>query len=347
MMILWLAALACLILYRSRIVGFNDAFLERNTTDSIKGIFIFIVLLSHLRDYITLSGSIPDTLYRSFFSLIGQLMVALFLFYFGYGCYESFKKKENYLRGFLKKRVLKTLFNFAAALLLYVLVNAIFHIRFSTKEYLLCWTGWESIGNSNWYIFTIVVLYIMAWAALLLEKKTAAGVSVPVVSILCVAYIYLMHKAGKESWWYDTSLCFPVGMAFSFLKDGIRRIIKKSVGWICCFAAALAAFLVTYRIGGLLFFFSACLFCLVVVLLTAKLRVGNVPLAWMGEHLFEIYILQRLPMIVLSQLSVRDPMLFSALAITATMVMAGVFHRVLVKADALIFHTGQVERSRQ
>lgn len=337
MMILWLAGLAVLILYRTRIVAFNDAFLDKSTADPIKGIFIFIVLLSHMRDYISPGGSVFDSLYAAFFPMIGQLMVAMFLFYSGYGCYESFQHKENYLKGFLKKRVLKTLVNFAAALLLYVLVNLLFRFHYSAKEYLLCWIGWESIGNSNWYIFTILALYCMTWLGFAVERKTAARLSVPIVSLLCVAYIYFMHAAGKESWWYDTSLCYPLGMMVSACKETLSQQLKSTAKWLGWLAAALSAFLVCYKIGSLFSFFAACFFCLVVVILTAKLRIGNRPLSWMGKHLFEIYILQRLPMILLSWFQVIDPMLFSALAICATMLLAGMFQRFLIKLDAKLF----------
>ena len=337
MMILWLAGLAVLILYRTRIVAFNGAYLDKSTADPIKGIFIFIVLLSHMREYISPGGSVFDSLYAAFFPMIGQLMVAMFLFYSGYGCYESFQHKENYLKGFLKKRVLKTLVNFAAALLLYVLVNLLFRFHYSAKEYLLCWIGWESIGNSNWYIFTILALYCMTWLGFAIERKTAAKLSVPIVSLLCVAYIYFMHAAGKESWWYDTSLCYPLGMMVSACKETLSQQLKSTAKWLGWLAASLAAFLVCYKIGSLFSFFAACFFCLVVVILTAKLRIGNRPLSWMGKHLFEIYILQRLPMILLSWFQVIDPMLFSALAICATMLLAGVFQLFLIKLDAKLF----------
>ena len=41
------------------------------------------------------------------------------------------------------------------------------------------------------------------------------------------------------------------------------------------------------------------LFTLFTVLITMKFEFNNLILAWMGKHLFEIYILMRLPMILL------------------------------------------------
>ena len=345
MMIIWLVALAAMILYRARIVSFHDGFLERDATESVKGIFIFIVLLSHARGYVLQGDGALDLLYASFFEHIGQLMVAMFLCYSGYGCYESFKKKENYLDGFLKKRVLKTLFNFDTALLLYVAVNLAFQIHFPVKSYLLCWIGWEDIGNSNWYIFAILVLYCTAWIGFTLEKKTGAALSIPVVSILSAAYICFMHGAGKESWWYDTALCFPFGMMVSRFKDLLCRRIARPAEGLAWLAAALVAFLAAYLTGGVVYFICTCLFCLVILLVTARIRIVNEPLVWMGRHLFEIYILQRIPMIILSQLSVREPMLFTALSIAGTMALAAVFHRLILPLNAMVFSQGNSKRA--
>lgn len=342
MMIVWLAALAALILYQVRIDGFHEGFLDRQTTDSIKGIFILIVLLSHARSYVYAGEGALNAAYNAFFVWIGQLMVAMFLFYSGYGCLESFKNKEKYLDIFLKKRVGRTLFHFVLAVALYAVLNVILKIQYPAKNYLFCWIAWESIGNSNWYIFTILVLYLMSWLAFSLEKSSGRKglISIPAVSILCVAYIYFMHKAGKETWWYDTALCFPCGMAVSFLKPYFLPRIGKNAWWASWTILAAAAFILLYNMGGLWFFPCACVFCLLVVLVTARVRIGNRLLGWAGKHLFEIYILQRLPMIVLSQLSVKNPMVFVAVSLTATLLLAAAFHRFTEKLDTLVFPAG-------
>ena len=337
MMIVWLLILAALLLYKSRIVSFNETFLERETTDSIKGLFILIVLLSHIRGYISSGDGTLNMLYESFFLRTGQLMVAMFLFYSGYGCFCSYMSKENYLNRFLRYRVLKTLFNFDLAILPFALLNLLLDIRFPARNYLLCWTGWESIGNSNWYIFTILMLYCATWVGLILEKKTGWKVGILFVIFFSVVYIYFMHKVGKGSWWYDTALCFPVGMMAARCKETIIRQTKHNTAWLGWTSLVLAAFLFTYHIGGLFFFVCACLFCLLILLLTIKVRVGNGILKWTGAHLFEIYLLQRLPMIILSRISLQNPMVFTAITIAVTYVLAFGFHKMLAIVDRALF----------
>lgn len=337
MMIIWLLILAALLLYKSRIVSYHDGFLDRETTDSIKGVFVLIVLLSHVRGYISAGEGMLNMLYEGFFRMIGQLMVATFLFYSGYGCHSSYKSKINYVDSFLRRRVLKTLLHFALAIVPFAILNALLHIEFPARNYLLCWIGWESIGNSNWYIFTILVLYCATWVSFKLEKFTGLELSIPFVSAFSVAYIYFMHKVGKESWWYDTALCFPVGMLVSQWKGFICRQTRRTGVWIAWTVMTLAAFLLTYHIGGLFFFFCAGLFCLLILLITIKVKIGNGILKWTGAHLFGIYLLQRLPMIILSCISLQNSMVFTAITIAVTYVFAFGFHKMLAIVDKALF----------
>lgn len=148
----------------------NENFLSRDTTTAIKGIFAIVILFSHTRQYlgptIMESGmnlNQYNTIYNISLSLIGQLMVVMFLVYSGYGLVESYKnKKGTYVKGFLKKRVLKTLVHFDIAVILFLIVALILGHEYSAKEFLLSFIGWESIGNSNWFVFDIIILYLIA-----------------------------------------------------------------------------------------------------------------------------------------------------------------------------------------
>ncbi len=54
---------------------------------------------------------------------------------------------------------------FAVSLVIYLMVNIIFSIKYDIKTYLLSLFAIESIGNSNWYIFTIMCMYITTFLA--------------------------------------------------------------------------------------------------------------------------------------------------------------------------------------
>ena len=47
-------------------------------------------------------------------------------------------------------------------------------------------------------------------------------------------------------------------------------------------------------------------FVLLVILSTSRIKIGNPVLNWLGKHTFEIYLLQRLPMIALSGIGMNQ-----------------------------------------
>ena len=79
-MILYFVLLAavCLIGIRFRWKEGFDDYMSPQTTGAIKGIFVVIVLFSHLRQYIHLSGAWYDQAYQEILHDLGQLMVVAF-----------------------------------------------------------------------------------------------------------------------------------------------------------------------------------------------------------------------------------------------------------------------------
>lgn len=67
----------------------------------------------------------------------------------------------------------------------------------------------------------------------------------------------------------------------------------------------------------------AIFFCLSIVFVTMKIRFKNKLIMWFGENLFWIYILQRLPMMIFTELGLNlyNVYLFFALSFISTIVL--------------------------
>lgn len=135
------------------------------STNAIKGIFAVIILFSHMKGYISLADKPADSSYAIVLGHIGQLMVAPYLFYSGYGILESIKRRAYYFETYPRKRLLKTLVHFDLAVLCYLMLMTTIGTYYPTVNYVTCWIGWESIGNSNWFIFDILALYCIVYFA--------------------------------------------------------------------------------------------------------------------------------------------------------------------------------------
>ena len=161
---------------------FKLDFLSIPQCNVVKGFFIILVFISHINQYILKAGysvsSFGDILYFKITGGIGQLMVVMFLFFSGYGIMESYKKKgAYYVTSMPKKRILTTLLNFDVAVLFYIALNVLLGKSMTVSQVFLSFIAWDSVGNSNWYIFVILVCYTLSYLILdfmfvgLLRKK--------------------------------------------------------------------------------------------------------------------------------------------------------------------------------
>jgi hypothetical protein len=262
--------------------------------------------------------------------MFGQLIVTTFLFYSGYGIAVSLKEKKNYGRN-LPKRFFKVWVRFALALCLYAILNIVEGIHYSISDTLISFTAWESIGNSNWYIFAILCLYIFTYIGWIIARDKT-DVMIAIVTACCVLYVVVMYLFKKGSWFYDTIFCYPVGMLYASYREQIDRFIFKNRNikvMICAVAFCMFAlfYIAQICLTGIPETFameakSVC-FALTVVFFTATVKIGNSVLDWLGKYTFEIFILQRLPMIALRNMENRY--LYFILCVMITVVIAIIF----------------------
>lgn len=340
MITLFLILLA-IMLYGIRFSSYHSDYITPESTNAIKGVFAVIILYSHLRGYIVLSDSISDQAYLFAVKGFGQFMVAPFLFYSGFGIMESTRKKPQYFKHFPRNRILKTLLHFDIAILAFLALMTILGYRYPLVNYLTCWFGWKSIGNSNWFIFDILALYSLTYIAYILLKATANGLQAKHIclatSILSIALWIFLRLSGKDTYWYDTILTYPLGMWYSLYRTPIESLLIRKKPSILILAGICTIFVVWHYVffhdpSGI----GSCLFCMLVVCSSTKIRINNAILQWLGEHAFSIYIIQRLPMNLFQFFGWNEsPYLFALISIPTVLVSAHLFNRLLAKADSI------------
>ena len=333
MLLVLLVSIFLLALYRIDVCvkGFHDDFLSKEKTDSIRGIFILLIVLKHSLPYIKRAAyayeGYGDIAVDVFFGYMSQLVVVMFLIYSGYGVGESYKHKgENYVKQMPRHRILSTFLNFDVAVILYILLVIVLGHELSFKQAALSLTGWESVGNSNWYIFVILMCYSFTYLSLRWSLPNR-GCQVAIVFVLCFFAIMFLSQF-KKTCWYNTILCYPLGFLFSAFKKQFVKCFKNYY-WIV--AAVLLLFL------ALLHWCPTDLFCLsynaygmvfglLVMLLTMKVGISNGLLQWAGKKLFPIYIYMHMPMLAMEakwpSLIDTQPALFVIISLIITLVIA-------------------------
>lgn len=312
--------------------GYHLDYLSKDKTNSIKGVFILLIVLTHSIPYITNNGyefdALGDSLFFSFLSHLSQLVVVMFLFYSGYGVCESYKSKgKEYVRSFPRKRMLTTLLNFDVAVLVFIVLGLFLGTHLTLGKSLLSLTGWESVGNSNWYIFVILLCYLMTY--LVLRLPIFKGECARVVALFALSFALIVFLVCfKESYWYNTILSYPLGFMLSTFKDPIEAFIKKNY-WIVL-PVVMVLFVLAYLCRAdsfsIIYNLTSMLFAVTVVLVSMKMAINNKVLRWLGKNLFPIYIYMRLPMIVMDKYSPEfvssQPSIFILVSLIVTILIA-------------------------
>ena len=336
-----LLVLCCMGLQTAKKNEFFSDYCGKTQTSAINGVFVLVVFLSHASTYVTLDGPL-DAAYLTFKGYLRQLIVASFLFYSGYGMLESIRNKGlSYVKSIPGKRFFKVLLHMEIAVLLFLLTDFAIGKSFDLKTTLLAFTFWESIGNSNWYIFAILWMYLLVFASFFVCRANLWGGTI-LTTILAGGYVAAMLFAGKDTWWYNTALLYPLGMWYSLLKPQIEKLVMKNdVTWFLSAGVLLVPYVFCYlrRDTHLAWYYMwGALFILLLVLLTMKVKIGNSILSWFGSHVFSIYILQRIPMMVFTKLGLAEQRYsFITLSFLATLVLAVLFDAALEKLDNAIW----------
>lgn len=337
-MVVLFAVFLLICFYKARInfCSYADPeYLSIDRTKSIKGVFIIIVFFSHFNSYATFTNYY-DLQYLEFIQFIGQSMVTLFLFYSGYGVMESIKRKGLcYVNRIPVKRMLGVLIRLDIAVMLYVALDLILGIgNITIGKVLLSLFGWESVGNSNWYIFVIILMYAITYVSFEFFGRCSRfySFSVAVVTVLTTVYVVVILKLDlRPSHWANTALCYPIGMIWSLTRGKIDKFLNRNiVNYIISLLACLTVSTVFRAINGISLIYHV-FFALFIVLLTMHLTLDNRILRWCGQHLFEIYILQRIPMIICSRvgLFVVSNVLSFAVCLLSTVAFSFVYAKAL------------------
>lgn len=349
-MILFVLILGMILIKGAQVKDANDFdkdYMSIANNNIIKGVFVLLVLLGHGVTYVK-TGGVLDQTYLTMKYHLHQMVVSVFFLYSGYGMMKSIQKKgSGYIRNFPQKRFLIVLINFDLAVVLYLIVNAVFGKVYDLPTILYSLIGWKSVGNSNWYMFAIFGLYILLYLSFLLfrfvEKKWALYLGTVLFTVLTMLFVLWEIRSGLPNWFYNTMILMPVGCWYALLQEKIDKVVMRNdfiyalvgvvlfVGYWISYDKRWTGGIERYTIWAL--FFVA-----VVVFITMKVSFKSKILSWFGEHVFSVYILQRIPMLIFSRcgLAAKNSYGFIIGVIVTTVFMAMIFDHLTGKLDKQI-----------
>ena len=167
-------------------------------------------------------------------------------------------------------------------------------------------------------------------------------ISLILFTVCSFGYVFIMSAIHQPTRFSNTSLCYMAGMWYSYFKSDIDCFLKKHQFYYYVITLCLIGlYLYTYPFKGtrLLWFNGvSILFSLVIVFLSMKISCQNSVLIYFGKHLFWVYILQRIPMILLSFYHINDfPYIFLILCFLITIFMSHFINIMMISVKNKIF----------
>ncbi|MCR5527720.1 MAG: acyltransferase [Saccharofermentans sp.] len=296
--------------------------LALDTSKCIQGFAAVAIIFHHMtQDLMDRSGPLM------FLSECGVLFVGVFFFFSGYGLYTSLKTKQDYLKGFLKKRFVTVLIPFYMCNFVFVIAECIGGAKFEGKELFYVLSGWYLLNTHMWYIVEIAILYIVFFILYGLIKNRTVATVLMSAFVLGMMYFSLQLAHGEDfscrywfmgEWWYNASFLFVVGIIVSKHADAFRKIARK-IYWVLVPVLGVLVWFLGKRTHHLLETVSywseepggdpaitdklLCLsaqlpwilcFVLLVLLIMMKIRFGNPVLKFLGSISLELYLIHNL-----------------------------------------------------
>lgn len=330
-MIFYIGLIGVFALVGSRIhfTGIFPQYLSKKNSNAVKGIFILLIFASHFWPYIGFARNWFDAVYRWFAGALGQGVVTYMLFCSGYGVMLSADKKgSDYMKTFPQRRILSTLLIYDFAQILFLFFRLFRGEHFSAKEFVYSMFAWETFGVDNWYIFVILGLYIISW--LVLRKRKADGPAAAMITVIAIALVGLQLCTKG---WYTTLLCYPLGVWYYVYQEKIDFVMKRNTYYFPAVIILLIFYITAHKYWykASIYVITMLLFVLLLIAITMKLQVNNPFLVYCGEHLQGLFLLHRIPMIALSDISLMRThvYLWFACSIIATFFMEFLFNKLI------------------
>lgn len=314
----------------------------------INGFFIWVVFISHMNSYGLELYILDSYIIRRIYD-IGQCCVATFFFYSGYGIMSNLHRNngnQKYAYALIVNRLPRLLLHMSLAVCIYWLLQTCYGNSYVFSKIILSFIGWDSLGNSNWFICVTLIGYILIAMAYWISHRYGENIFLATVTILFIGLICALIHCNKGTYWYNTCLCIPAGMIFFKYRNIFERFVDftRIPAWLLGGGMVLVTAILYRKIACYPYLnnITAILFALGITLVFACISLKRSPrmLCWCGgAGLFYLYIFQRIPMIigVNHGLLAYSTLWYQIFSLVCTVILALATSHFFSKMDNIIF----------
>ena len=268
-------------------------YLSKDSTDALRGCLCITIVVHHIYQYL-LSSIISNPAIRAILQNMGFWSVALFFFLSGYALMYSYEHKNNYLKSFVKQKIIPLIIIYLLSTALYIAYSLInggsFDFATELKGLLL---GYDA--HSLWYLQTTIYLYLLFYISY--RRKIELCNTVLIAGI--ILYIVYCILISSSIVYYATVLNFPLGIAWDKKQNKIETTIRnKAAIYLLSSAAIFVLSFILSKIVNIDFLANTLtiisnLAIVVTIMLIYRIRPLDISiLKNIGKASLEVYIIQ-------------------------------------------------------
>ena len=324
---LYYIVLAVILLWGAKLYKrgtWNDGFMSLSQTKALQGFFAICILLHHAGQKTCASWLNPRYIVHGLdvFVPIGYFFVGIFLFCSGYGLFKSFQAKRDYLKGFVKRRILPPVLAFYSTGLIFFIARLVMGEKMKPSQMLIYLSGLQLCNPNTWFVIALPIFYFGFYLAFKYIKNENSALLVTCMVVLAYTILGTMIDHNnwwmRGEWWYNSAHFFSIGLLFARFEDKVLGHVKKhyvpylvlSFLFIFIFFAFSEFTQATFSYYGENFNANfkvlrrwvcllsqqaaSCAFVFFVFLVNMKLQIGNKVLKYMGTITLEFYLIHGL-----------------------------------------------------
>lgn len=292
----------------------NDRPLSLAQTKALQGFLAICIVIHHCAQKVFYDSlrSVPGPSGLEVMALIGFIFVGYFFFCSGYGLYQSCQRKQDYLDGFLRRRVLPLFLIFFVCNTAYLVGRLAMGETFGALRLACLLCGIELANPNAWFVITLPIMYLIFYVSkrgcsdeALVTRRLflGTGAYILVGTAVTLAFSFIgRYGIFLGKWWYNTAVLFPMGYLFgrrepeawAWMKGGYRKQVACSV------ALSVGGFLLSLVFGMVFYWTPAAMvfeslsaigltWCL--LLLSLRGKVASRLLGFYGGLTLELYLM--------------------------------------------------------
>ena len=176
---------------------FNDDFTSLEVMKSLRGFAAIGVMLHHIsQEYFFQEAGV-----LSAFVNAGAYFVAIFFFCSGYGLIKSLDSKKDYLKGFIRKRIVRAIvIPFYVNVIVYGILMLIVKWQFDKTQWVTNFLGITMMNRYAWFPIVLALLYLVFYLCFRFIKSRP--VCFVIIFLFMIAIGMLFCVEGHYAWWY-------------------------------------------------------------------------------------------------------------------------------------------------